>query len=136
MPDFNALYRQHHHRMEDFWSRRANAPRYQKTIHVFGQPVLFDSNHENVLEAAVLAEQMYSSWDSQNESPWRVHLTIHDSDPSLAPSPERLIDLVQYAGADDWLSINLREWGHCFVDMKRGEAHAVLSSSLAENPRQ
>ena len=136
MPDFNELYRQHHERMEDFWSRRANAPSYQKTIHVFGQPVLFDSNHENVLEAAVLAEQMYSSWDSQNESSWRVHLTIHDSDPSLAPSPERLIDLVQYAGADDWLSISLREWGHCFVDMKRGEAHAVLSSSLAANPRQ
>ena len=36
-------------------------------------------------------------------------------------------------GADDWLSIDLREWGMCFVDMKRGEAHAVLASSLAEN---
>ena len=136
MPDFDELYRQHHQRMEDFWSRRANAPRYRKTIHVFGQSVVFVSNHENVLEAAALAEQMYSSWDSQHGPDWRVNLTIHDSDPSLAPPPERLIDLVQYAGSGDWLSINLREWGHCFVDMKRGEAHAVLSASLAENPRQ
>ena len=136
MPDFDALYRQHHHRMEDFWSRRANAPRYRKTIHVFGQPVVFESNQESIQESAALAEQMYSQWDFQDGPGWRINLTVHDSDPSLAPPPERLIDLVQYAGADDWLSINLREWGHCFVDMKRGEAHAVLSSSLAENPRQ
>lgn len=135
MPDFNELYRQHHHRMEDFWSRRLNAPLYEKMIHVFGQPVLFDSNHEIVLEAATLAEQMYSHWDSYGESIWHVHLTVHDPDPQATPIPERLIDLVQYAGADDWLSIDLREWGHCFVDMKRGEAHAILSSALTESPR-
>jgi hypothetical protein len=134
MPDFNELYRQHQHRMEDFWSRRANAPRYEKTIHVFGHPVIFDSNHENVLEAATFAEQMYSRWDPHDESVWHVHLTVHDPDPLPAHPPERLIDLVQYAGADDWLSIDLREWGHCFVDMKRGEAHAVLSLGLAEQP--
>jgi hypothetical protein len=135
MPDFDELYRQHHHRMEDFWSRRANAPRYEKTIHLFGQPVLFDSNHETVLEAAALAEQMYSLWDPRDESPWRVHLTVHDPQPLPASAAERLIDLVEYAGADDWLSINLREWGHCFVEMNRGEAYAVLSSSLAEQPQ-
>jgi hypothetical protein len=104
-------------------------------IRVFGQPVLFDSNHASALEAAVLAEQMYSSWDSQDESPWRVHLTVDDPHPLPGLPPERLIDLVQYAGADDWLSINLREWGNCFVDMKRGEAYAVLTSGLAEQPR-
>ncbi|HEY9528039.1 MAG TPA: hypothetical protein VIR02_13180 [Anaerolineales bacterium] len=136
MPDFNELYRQHHPRMEDFWSRRANKPRYDKTIHVFGQPVIFNSNHENVLEAATFAEQMYSSWDSEDASPWRVHLTVHDPHPLPGHPPERLIDLVQYAGADDWLSIDLGAWGNCFVDMKRGEAYAVLSASLAEHPRQ
>ena len=135
MPDFNELYRQHHPRIEDFWSRRTNTPRYEKTIHVFGQPVIFNSNHENVLEAATFAEQMYSTWDSANKSAWRIHLTVHDPDPEPIPPPERLIDLIHYAGADDWLSIDLREWGHCFVDMKRGEAHAVLSSGLAEQPR-
>jgi hypothetical protein len=135
MPDYNELYRQHNHRMEDFWSRRANAPKYQRTIHVFGQPVVFNSNHENVLEAAILAEQMYSTWDSRADSIWRVHLTVHDADPPAVPSPERLIDLLHYSGVDDWLSIDLREWGSCFVDMKRGEAVAVLSSSLAENPQ-
>ena len=135
MPDFNKLYDQHHHRMEDFWSRRANAPGYEKTIHVFGQPVLFDSNHENVLKAAMIAEQMYSTGDSRDEPVWRVHLTVHDPGPEPVPPPERLIDLIHYAGADDWLSIDLREWGNCFVDMKGGEAHAVLASSLAENPQ-
>ena len=136
MPDFNELYAQHHHRMEDFWSRRANAPKYEKTIHIFGQAVTFGSNHQKILESAALAEQMYSAGDVRGEPAWRVHLTVHDHDPQPAPPPERLIDLVQYAGADDWLSIDLRAWGHCFVDMKRGEAHAVLSSALAENPEQ
>jgi hypothetical protein len=136
MPDYDELYRQHNHRMEDFWSRRANAPKYERIIHVFGQPVIFDSNHEKVMEAASLAEQMYSAWDARDDSVWRVHLTVHDSEHQPAHPPERLIDLVQYAGTDDWLSIGLREWGHCFVDMQRGEAHAVISSTLAENPQQ
>jgi hypothetical protein len=135
MPDSYELYRQHQHRMEDFWSRRANAPKYEKTIHVFGQPVLFDSNHEKVLEAATLAEQMYSTWDVHGEEVWRVNLTVHDPDPLPEVPPERLIDLVHYVGADDWLSIELREWGHCFVNMKRGEAYAVLASTLAEKPQ-
>jgi hypothetical protein len=97
--------------------------------------VIFDSNYEKVLEAAALAEQMYSAWEPRGESFWRVHLTVHDLEPKPPPPPERLIDLAGYAGADGWLSINLREWGHCFVDMQRGEAYAVLSSSIAENPR-
>jgi len=136
MPDFNELYHQYNHLMEDFWSRRANAPSYERTIHVFGQPVVFDSNHENVLESAILAEQMYSTWDLRDNEVWRVHLTVHDPDPRPAPPPERLIDLIHYAGANDWLSIDLREWGHCFVDVKHGEAHAVLAASLAKRPEQ
>jgi len=136
MPDFNELYRKYKLEMEDFWSRRANAPKYEKTIHVFGQQVVFDSNQEKVLEAAIFAEQMYSTWDPFNDSTWRVHLTVHDSDHEPVPPPERLIDLIHYTGADDWLSIDLRAWGNCFVDMKHCEAHAVLSSSLAENPEQ
>jgi hypothetical protein len=135
MADFNELYRQHQHWMEDFWSRRSNAPKYEKTIHVFGRPVLFDSNHENILESASLAEQMYSAWNVYGEEVWRVHLTVHDPEPPPGTPPERLIDLIYYAGADDWLLIDLSEWGHCFVDMKRGEAHAILSSALAEKPQ-
>lgn len=142
MPDFNELYRKHNHQMEDFWSRRANAPKYERMIHVFGHPVLFDSNHARVLDSASLAEQMYSTSDIQDGPVWRVHLTVHDSEPDPStrsgrrPAPRRLIDLVHYTGAGDWLSIDLREWGNCFVDMQRGEAHALLSSSLAENPEQ
>ena len=135
MPDFNELYRKHNQQMEDFWSRRANAPKYERMIHVFGQPVLFDSNHARVLDSASLAEQMYSTSDLQGGPVWRVHLTV-DSQSEPVPPPERLIDLLRYAGADDWLSIDLRQWGNCFVDMKRAEAYAVLSSSLAENPEK
>ena len=63
MPNFNELYRKYNFEMEDFWSRRTNAPKYEKTIYVFGQRVVFDSNHEKVLEAATFAEQMYSTWE-------------------------------------------------------------------------
>jgi len=134
MPDYDELYRAHAHLMEDFWSRRLNASQYERTIHVFGQPVLFDSNHAGALESATLAQHMYSTSDARDESPWRVHLTVHDSEPEPSPPPERLIDQVDYTGADDWLSIRLGAWGDCLVDMKRAEAHAVLSSSLAERP--
>jgi hypothetical protein len=136
MPDFNELYRNYNFEMEDFWSRNANAPKYEKTIHVYGQRIIFDSNHEKVLDSAIFAEQMYSTWDSPNDSTWHVHLTVHDSDREVIHPPERLIDLIHYAGANDWLSIDLRAWGNCFVDMKRCEAYAVLSSSLAEKPEQ
>ncbi len=122
--------------MEDFWSRRVNAPKYKRTIRIFGHPVIFDSNHPSVLDSATMAEQMYSTSDFQNESTWRVHLTVHDADPIPAPPPKRLVDLVHFAGADDWLSMDMREWGNCFADMKRGEAHVVLSSSLADQPEQ
>lgn len=135
MPDFNELYRKHKEEMEDFWSRRANAPKYEKTIYIFGHPVIFDSNYEKVLDSANLAEEMYSTSDAQNEPTWRVHLTVR-SNSRPAPPPARLIDLIHYTGAEDWLSIDLLEWGNCFVDMKRGEAYAVLAQSLAENPEQ
>ena len=146
MPDFNDLYHKHNEQMEDFWSRRANAPKFQKTIHVFGHPVHFDSNHEKVLNSANYAEQMYSTADFNKEATWHIHLTVHSqltSAPSTRlrqsgrrPPPRRLVDLIRYTGADDWLSIDLLEWGNCFVDMKRGEAYAVLSPSLADNPEQ
>lgn len=132
MPDFYELYRKHNQEMEDFWSRRANTSQYECLIHIFGHPVLFDSNHARVLDSADLARQMYSTSDIQDGPAWHVHLTVHDSEPR--PVPERLVDLVRYQGAGDWLWIDLREWGNGFVDMKRGEAHAVLSSTLAENP--
>jgi len=159
MPEFNELYRKYNEQMEDFWSRRANEAKYQKTIHVFGLPVIFDSNHEKVLDSAILAEEMYSTTDFSNESTWRIHITVPAQPPpstalgldtteqhrlldqqlrsgrSDSP-PERLIDLIRYTGADDWLSIDLFEWGNCFVDMKRGEAYAVLVPSLAEHPKQ
>jgi hypothetical protein len=136
MPDYNNLYQQHYQKMEDFWSRRINVPKYERKIHIFGHPVIFDSNHARLLDAATLTEQMYSISASQAEIAWRVHLTVHDSDQQTAPPPERLIDIVHYAGADDWLSIDLRSWGNCFVEMKHCQAYAVLSSSLAENPEQ
>ena len=135
MPDFNELYRKHNERMEDFWSRRANAPKFERMIQVFGHPVIFDSNHEKILDSATFAEEMYSTADSQNEVLWRIHLTVRSGFEPVPP-PERLIDLIHYTGADDWLSIDLLEWGNCLVDLKRAEAYAVLAASLAEKPRQ
>src|SRR5688572_27137557 len=142
MPNFDELYRKYNEKIEDFWSRRANAPKYERTIRIFGHPVIFDSNHERVLDSANLAEQMYSTLNSQTQATWRVHLTVRSQRPDgfsggrSVPPPERLVDLIHYTGAGDWLSMDLLEWGNCFVDMKRGEAYAVLSSALAENPEQ
>jgi hypothetical protein len=136
MTDYDELYRQHNHRIEDFWDRRANAPKYNRTIHVFGQAVTFYSNQTEVLGSANIAERLYSTAPPNGKPAWRIYITVHDSDRKAAPPPRRLVDLIHYAGADDWLSIDLHEWGNCFVDMARCEAHAVLSSTLARNPEQ
>ncbi|MCH7664150.1 MAG: hypothetical protein IH859_09825, partial [Chloroflexi bacterium] len=76
-----------------------------------------------------------STLDSETESIWRIHITVH-SQPQPASPPRRLVDLIRYTGTKNWLSIDLRDWGNCFVDMERGEAYAVLSESLAEQPEQ
>jgi hypothetical protein len=144
MPDYDELYHQHEHRIEDFWDRRANTPKYDRTIHVFGQPVTFYSNYETVLDCANIAERLYSIAAPNGKPAWQIHLTVHDSGtstssgqrPRPAPLPARLIDVIDYAGADDWLSIDLRGWGNCFVNMGRYEAHAVLSPALVMNPEQ
>ena len=140
MIDLDELYHQHQHRMEDFWSRRGNTPQYETTIHVFGQPVLFDSNHERVLEAATLAEQMYSPWNTEGNGQWRVHLTVHDPDPSTrpveqsgqrpspAPPPERLIDHVHYAGNKGPHAGNARSGA-----VGGGHAHAGLMVYQGDN---
>ncbi len=135
MPDFNDLYRTHNDEMEDFWSRRFSAPKFQRVIRVFGHAVVFDSNHEKVLESAPLAEEMYSRADFEEQTVWRIHITV-PSHRTADPPPQRLIDLVRYTGADNWLSIDLLKWGNCFVDMKHGEAFAVLAQSLADKPEQ
>jgi hypothetical protein len=135
-PDFGELYQGFEDNMEDFWDRRANAPKFQRTIHVLGQAVIFHSNQEHVLGCAGIAERLYSSGPPNNEPAWNIHLIVHDPPGPLSQPPVRLVDLVHYAGADDWLSIGLDQWGHCYVDMPRAEAHAVLSSDLAARPEQ
>jgi hypothetical protein len=79
---------------------------------------------------------MYSQAPVRATAPWKVHLTVHNPDKDPGRPPERLVDLIHYAGADDWLSIDLDAWGNCFVDLAGAEAHAVLSSSLARQPEQ
>jgi len=135
MPDFNELYNRYQNQIEDFWSRRDNAPRHEKTIHVFGHPVVFDSNDEKVLESAKFAEGMYSTSDRISDSIWRIHLTVR-ADRGAASPTGRVVDQIRYEGSASWLSIDLGEWGHCIADMQRGEAFAILSSALAENPQQ
>src|SRR5688500_11280356 len=56
MPDFNELYRKHNEQMEDFWSRRANAPKYERTIRIFGHLDIFCSKHETVVDSTNFSE--------------------------------------------------------------------------------
>jgi hypothetical protein len=136
MPEYDELYKRYEENMEDFWDRRAGSAKYRRTIHIFGQAVIFSSNQEQVLGSAQIAERLYSSAPANGEPPWKVSLVVHDGPGPVSAPPEGLVDLLHYAGADDWLSIGLDRWGHCFVDMTLAEAHAVLSSSLAERPEQ
>ncbi len=134
MNDDQDLYRNYNPQMEDFWDRRANLPLHHRTIRVFGQSVTFHSNREKALECAQFAERQYSSAAETEATAWNINLVVHDPIDPPGPPPRNLIDLVHYAGAEDWLSIGLAEWGTCFVDMANAQAHAVISAGLAERP--
>jgi hypothetical protein len=136
MPKYDELYKRYEENMEDFWDRRADKPKYHRTIHIFGQAVTFSSNQEPVLGCAQIAENLYSSAPANAAPAWNVSLVVHDAPGPVTAPPAGLVDLLHYAGADDWLAIGLDRWGQCFIDMTRAEAHAVLSSSLAARPEQ
>ena len=134
MTDFDALYARHAPRLEDFWSRRANEPRFERELRLFGRPVQLLSNDAGVLRAGDFSEPLYSAAAPVDAAPFVVQLLVGPSPTPLEPAPENLMARIQYMGAGGWLAMQLGAWGHCQVDLAGGQALAVLSTELAAQP--
>ncbi|MEP7359542.1 MAG: hypothetical protein ABI847_19980 [Anaerolineales bacterium] len=135
MSGFDALYARHEAALEDFWSRRANALSYSRELRLFGRPATLMSNDSRVLAAADYSEPLYSQAPPvEGAPPFEVRLLVGPPPVPLPPLPENLFAHIHYMGIGQWLAIQLGPWGHCQVDLARGEALAVLSTDLAAQP--
>ena len=135
MTDFEMLYARHEAALEDFWSRRANEPRFTRDLRLFGRPVQLLSNAAGVLAAADFSEPLYSQAPPvEGAPPLVVRLLVGPPPVPLAPLPENLFAHIHYMGVGQWLAIQLGAWGHCQVDLARGRALAVLTTELAAQP--
>ena len=134
MSELEALLSKHGDRLEDFWGRRENAPRFSREIVLFGRLFRFSSNHAGVLTAVDECAPLYSLAPPSAEPPFAVQLVARGGPIPPGPPPEELFDHIRYVGEGAWLSLQLGRWGHGHVDMAAGSAIAVLEPELAARP--
>ena len=120
-------------RIEDFWGRADNKPRFEKTVFVFGRPIRLLANQPAPLEAGILAAASYSRDAAVPTAPFTIQFVVRPG-PEAAPAPEHLVPHIQYTGSADWVHMQLGAWGGCFADLAAGKAWAVLDPGLAARP--
>lgn len=132
--DFSQLYSRRQSGMEDFWSRKATHPVYSREVRLFGRLARLSSNLEGALAAVAYSLPQYSSAPPTDDPPFVIQLIVQEKPAGAGPPPEDLDRFLRYAGADDWLNVQLGHWGSCHVQMDQGWAVAVLSPQLAARP--
>jgi hypothetical protein len=132
--DSESLFAQYRDRLEDFWQRRRNVPRFVRQIHLFGQRVRFRSNEEGVLSAVDHCLPLYSKAPAVPHAPFEIQLVVQPAPVWAGPPPENLFDYIQYSGDAQWLMMQLGSWGHCYMDLALRRATAVLAPELAAHP--
>jgi len=120
--------------LEDFWQRRANAPRFEKEARIFGQRVLLLSNAEAPLAALDWCVPLYSSAPPLDQPPFQIQLIVQTAPLPLDPAPDDLMRYIQYAGEGEWIALQLGQWGHAQMDLTLKRARAVVTPQLAHRP--
>ena len=132
--DLDDLYARHQDRLEDFWNRRENRPRFEREFRLFGRRVRMASNQADVLASADYSIPQYSVAPPTDDAPFAIQLIVQPAPLSPGPAPDDLMRHIQYAGDGDWLAMQLGAWGHCQVELRAGRALAVLTPELAGQP--
>jgi len=130
----DGLYDRFQDRLEDFWGRRENEARFRLRFAILGCPVELSSNQEAVLSAAAFSTPLYSRAPDRPQPSFRIQIVVRQKSAIADPPPEQLFPLIEYTGAGEWLHLELGSWGECFVDLKSGDAVAILAQSLAAHP--
>lgn len=132
--DLDSLLARHRDRLEDFWGRREHAPRFERRERLFGRMVEISSNHEHVLDAVELSRALFSEGPPVDRDPMRLQIVVRDND-SGTPVPDGdLFRLVEYTGAEDWITIELGSWARGLVELTTRRAVLILARELAEQP--
>ncbi len=132
--DLDDLYARHQDRLEDFWNRRKNWPRFEREFRVFGRRVRLASNQTEGLASADYSIPQYSVASPTDDAPFVIQLIVQPAPVPPGPAPDDLMRYIQYAGDGDWLAMQLGAWGHCQIDLRVGRALAVLTPELAGQP--
>jgi hypothetical protein len=132
--DLDTLFRNNRDRLEDFWGRRQNRTRYERTVRVFNRRIELESNDDRILAAIDHCLPLYSIAPLVDRAPFAIQLVVQAGPLDPGSPPENLVEYLQFTGDAAWLTIRLDAWGHCFVDLNGGRAVAVLSPRLAQRP--
>lgn len=132
--DFNELYARHEANLEDFWGRRQNGPRFRREFTLFGRPMCVTGNQERILAAVDHSLPLYATAPTTDHPPLSIHLVVRQAAVDPGPVPENLLDVIQYAGYGNWLSLRIGGWGHGHVDLAAGRAVVVLTPPLGGRP--
>lgn len=132
--DFNRLFDQHAPTLEDFWGRRENSPRFVREETVFGRKLIVTSNIACVLDAVDMSLPLYSTGNLVTAPAFTIHFVVRKSPDNPGPPPQNLFDHNRYTGFGNWLSIQIGAWGHCHIDLEKGEAIATITPQLAAYP--
>jgi hypothetical protein len=101
---------------------------------MFDRTVVLNSNHEPVLAAMDTCLPQYSKACQAELPEFTIQMVVHAAPQNPGAAPDDLIDHIQYTGDGQWLTMQLGAWGHCHVDLARGESVAVLTPQLAQRP--
>ncbi len=132
--EIDALYTSYQDGLEDFWARRQNKPSFSRQVQAFDRTVMLRSNDEPVLAAIDHCLPQYSTAPQVDLPGFAIQLVVHAAPHDPGAAPDDLIDYIQYTGDAQWLMMQLGTWGHCYVDLERGESVAVLTPQLARRP--
>jgi len=119
--------------IEDFWLRQANAQRYSFECAPYGIPTEITANQPDVLEAARLSVQRYSTAAEPAGLAARIQIVVRPG--RVVPLPEDLEGLLTYTGLGEWITLSAGAWGYGFANLRMRTAVVVLSPSLATDTR-
>ena len=120
--------------LEDFWQRRANKLTFQREVTLFGHLLTVKSNAASLLKAVDLALPLYTKSALAKPTLGEVHLVVQPSSQEVAPVPDGLMQQIRYSGSDNWLMMQLGNWGMAHLDLTQRRATAVLDPTLAARP--
>ena len=132
--NFEKLFDSQQANLEDFWGRRDNAPRFQREERLFGRKITITSNISCVLDAVDMSMPLYSVGEPVDAAEFTIHFIVKKAPYDPGPPPANLFDHNRYTGFGRWLSIDIGAWGHCHIDLDKGEAIATITPQLAAYP--